>query len=232
MKYKHIIFDMDGTLTESRSKIGEEMIEMLKGLLKQNIDVIVISGADKSRIAKQMEGAPRRIVYLSQCGNSCDLWENKLSQEQKDKILHHIAMLKTDYSYLFVTADENDLIQDRGCQITFSMVGHHADKQKKKEFDPKGTRRANYLRQLPFDDKELCAKVGGSTSIDYTLSEGTKGKNLKRLIEVKKWDAHECLYVGDAIHDNGNDGTVIGVIPNLARVSDPTETLGVIKLLL
>lgn len=218
---------MDGTLTESRSQIDDNMSYALEDILAQGGDVVVITGADQKRIDKQMKGAPKDILYMSQCGNSCDYWENVLTDEQKEVIYMHIELLQREFPIHVI--DEKDLIQDRGCQITYSLIGHHAPSDIKKAFDPEGKGRANMLHACPFDCDDLCARVGGTTSIDYTQKNGTKGKNIERLLTLKHWNKDECVYIGDALHENGNDETVIGVIPNLIKVKNHNETLEIIK---
>lgn len=228
MKYKHFIFDIDGTLTESRTKITTEMSIALQELLKKG-DVVAITGQGITSMKPQLEGAPEGIVLMLQSGNSCEYWNNLLTQEQKDRILHHIAIIRTDYSHLFTKVDKEDLIEDRGSQITFSFIGHHAELDIKKAFDPDSTRRIGCLENIPFVDEEICARAAGTTCIDYTLKNGTKGKNLIRLMKLKDWKPEDCVYIGDKISPNGNDGTVIGVIPNLISVNSPEETLEIIK---
>jgi hydroxymethylpyrimidine pyrophosphatase-like HAD family hydrolase len=138
-------------------------------------------------------------------------------------------MVRTDYSYLFTKIDKEDLLQDRGCQISFSFVGHNADLASKKAFDPDGARRTKYLHSVPFEDKEITVNVGGTTCLDYISKEGTKGKNIERLLKLKKWKPEDCVYVGDALFKGRNDETVIGVIPNLVRVDSPIDTLKFIE---
>lgn len=229
MKYKHFIFDMDCTLTESRAQIKKQMAEGLQKILDKGGDIVVITGADNPRIKKQMKGAPKGITYLSQNGNCCKYWEHKLNQEQKNVILEHIHLIKEIYSDLFVDVDHNDLIQDRGCQITFSLVGHHADPKRKKVFDPDGERRSKIITEHAFVHPELMARLGGTTSIDYTLENGSKGENIRALLKVKDWQAEDCLYMGDAIYPNGNDGTLVGIVPNLINVDGPGETLKIVN---
>jgi HAD superfamily hydrolase (TIGR01484 family) len=233
MKYKHFIFDMDGTLTESRSVMTNAMAAGLGLITMNGGDITIISGADKEQMIKQIGGGgDDEFTIMAQNGNSTPYWSNELTKEQKERILHHIAMLRTDYNYLFMKCDEEDLVEDRGCQISFSFTGHHADLGVKKAFDTDGSRRNRYLESRPFEDKELVAKIGGMTCIDYINKEGTKGKNIERLMALKHWKPEDCVYIGDALFKGGNDESVIGVIPKLIRVNNPDETLLAINALI
>ncbi len=222
MKHKHFFFDMDGTITETRSLISADMRNKLNEIaLTQGNHVIVISGAEVNQMRKQLEGLSEKVLFLSQSGNACRYWNKKLSPKKKKRIFKHITLLIEHV----MNCDLADLVQDRNCQISFSFVGHNADIEKKKLYDPSGDKRKAYLEEYPFNDLEVVARVGGTTCIDYTDINGTKGKNIQRLLDLKKWNKDECAYFGDALFKGGNDETVIGVIPNLVKVKNPDKTL-------
>jgi HAD superfamily hydrolase (TIGR01484 family) len=230
MKYHHFLFDMDGTLTDSRTEATEEIIDMLNDLSMMGATVTIISGALISQMRQQLPYLDDGIFLLAESGNYTRFWKNKLTKEQKERINKHIQALRADYGYLFRQAeDENDLIQDRGCQLTLSLVGHHADKDLKREFDPKGEKRNHMLKTTPFIDAELCARVGGTTSIDYTIINGTKGKNLQRWLLKKHWYPEDCVYIGDALYPGGNDESVIEVIPSCISTTGPLDTLKIVN---
>lgn len=220
---------MDGTLTESRTQINKNMCQALRELIRKGANIVVISGAEISRMKKQMKGAPKKIFYMAQCGNSCEYWENILTERQKDAVSYHIELIKSAYKDLFEKVDHEDLTQDRGCQITFSFVGHHQPLEVKKKFDPSGDRRAKILKDTAFISNNLIAKVAGTTCFDYTNKGGEKGDNIKKLMAREGWLPNDCVYVGDAIRPNANDESVIGVVPNLIRVGGPSDVLKVIK---
>lgn len=225
MLKKHIIFDLDNTLTESRGVIKPDMASAIGSLVFSGKDVVVITGAQKHRADIQLGDTPN-IILMTQCGNMCAHWENKLSDRQKDKILHHIYSIKTSYPFLFEDVKHEDLIEDRGCAVVFSLAGHHAASDIKKEYDPHGVRRQKILQNLPFIEKDIKVQIGGTTSFDYALR--TKGQNLDLFIKVNDWDKKDCLYVGDALFENGNDSSVIGIM-DTQNTSGPDRTLEIIK---
>jgi HAD superfamily hydrolase (TIGR01484 family) len=220
--YKHLFFDLDDTLTLTKTPIEDEHKLLLEGSGK---DIIVVSGADKKRIAFQTKNL--RAFYLGQNGNDATkddgkrLWQDFLTQAEKSDILRHISELATLMSWR--VKDEHDLIEDRGCQISFSIVGHHEDVIYKKSFDPHSHVRMNMLSRYPFENTITEVKVGGTTTFDYFKKGAHKGSNVLRLIETMGWNKDECVYFGDKLHPGGNDETVIGVIDTVA-VKDHHET--------
>ena len=179
--FKHVFFDVDQTLTRSRSLIEPSMKEALMRLaLAKN--VITVSGATAEQTLKQVTpDFLGNIFMLAQNGNyakapdQSELWRNTLSENQKKEVLEHVKNIKNLFGHLLVGADEGDLIQDRGCQISFSLLGHNANLEKKEQFDPKAERRVDVLSKIPFVSETLEIKIGGTTSFDYFERGKNKG---------------------------------------------------------
>jgi len=223
--YRHIFFDLDNTLTRSRSSITKEMREALAGLVASGRDVIVVSGATVEQALTQTERFP--ALYLGQNGNHAhdeslkqELWRDLLSDTEKEEIMKHIASIPRPWR----VKDESDLIEDRGSQISYSLLGHHEDVPTKETFDPDGSRRRMILEQHPLTSATLEVKIGGTTTLDYIRKGKHKGSNVTRLIQEKNWKKEKCIYVGDALYPGGNDEAVVGVI-DVQQVENPVATL-------
>ena len=220
-KYKHFFFDMDGTLTESRSPISHDMKKLIH---KIDGDIIVISGAEKKQMRKQVGN----LAYLlSQSGAECRYWKLKLKTKEKEEVLAHVDKIRKFFPHYFKNG-EGDLLQDRGCQMSFSFIGHNADLEKKKQFDRSGVFRKTVLNTIPFTSETLEVRVGGTTCFDYTNKEFVKGKSLQKLIKYEDWNKDECVYFGDALFEGGNDETVIGVMDTV-QVENPQDLLNKLK---
>ncbi len=232
MRYTHLFFDMDGTVTRAKSLITKEMRETLGALQKSGRDVIIVSGQTKELIEKQTEGFP--CLYLCQNGNHAvdvvsgeELWRRDLSADEKEEIWKHILSIPRTWE----VSNEDDLVQDRGSQISYSLLGHNEDVEKKEAFDPDTKRRATMLAEHPFNSKTVEVKIGGTTTFDYSPKGKNKGYNVAQLIEQKGWNKAACVYVGDRLFPGGNDDTVLGVI-DTHPVKNPDETLVFLKELL
>lgn len=217
MNYKHLFFDMDGTVTASRSKIEPDMKQLL-GLLPQT--VAVISGSHNEQMDHQVDHLP--IIRMGQNGNHVihpeqgELWNDPLTAEQKAEILQHATQIWNACTH--EVPDENDLFEDRGAQISLSLYGHHADPAEKKAFDGDFAKRKALLSQFPFVSDNLEVKLGGSTCFDYFPKGKNKGFNINRLIAHLDWNKDECVFFGDALFEGGNDETVVGIIDTIAVV--------------
>ena len=226
-KYKHLFFDMDGTLTRSRSLIAPEMKEVFN---KLQYDTVIISGAQISQIDKQV-GDMKVNFKMGQNGNQTfeskkELWQNQLSDEERKEIMEHIHYVESIRDWDVENA--NDLIEDRKSQISYSFVGHHDDVSKKEAFDPSGDFRKKMLDKNPRLLKQTEVKVAGTTCYDYFRKNQNKGTNVLRLIEEQGWNKEECVYFGDALYPGGNDEAVLGVI-DVEKVKNEADTLKILK---
>ena len=118
--------------------------------------------------------------------------------------------------------DENDLVEDRGSQVSYSLIGHHEDKDRKEAFDPSHAKRHALLRDLAEDVRILAEQYaveirsGGTTVLDIFQLGKNKGFNVAEYLKVHGWQKEDCIYLGDALFPGGNDETVIGIIPTYA----------------
>lgn len=232
---KHYFFDMDMTLTESTQKISESMTNAILGLTKKGGDVIVVSGARKEKIIEQIGKAFEEMGMLAQNGNHAELasgvpvWKRELDWVQK-KVTLNVIQAILDKNPGACQTNILDLVQDRGCQISYSMIGHTAPLEKKKEFDERGDIRKGVMLSSAVVDLLKPVKVkwaiGGTTCIDFY--ERSKGDNVAEFIEYHGWNKEECVYVGDALFKGGNDESVIGIIDTV-QVKGPHETECIIR---
>lgn len=216
----HLFFDLDNTVTRSRSKITPELKTLLVSIPH---DIIIVSGATCTQIAFQMDDTP--CYKLGQNGNHAEdptgatLWEVRLTEMEKEEIHAHIRSLPRTWD----VQDEADLVQDRGCQISYSLLGHHEVLEKKEAFDPKSSIRANLLAQHPFTSETLDVRIGGTTCFDYTAKGKHKGYYVAQLIAHMGWRKEDSVYFGDMLFPGGNDESVIGII-HTESVENPEDT--------
>ena len=204
----HYFFDLDNTVAQSRAKLSPEMKRELSSIGS----VVVISGASQAQMEYQLDGLDCEI--MSQNGNVNSVWKRFLTSKESAKILDHISW------YANVLDDQ---LEGRGAQISYSFVGHHADYDKKKKYDPEGSKRRAILKEYPAPEG-IEIRIGGTTCLDY-LPEGlNKGYNIYKYISHKGWRRKSCIYIGDALFPGGNDETVIGTIATYP-VNGPDDTL-------
>ena len=208
---RYLFFDLDDTTTLSRTPMEDDVYEVYK-TLKQS--VTIVSGAQVSQIELQIRNLP--FFMLGQNGNQAvgpdgaRLWEEVFAKEDEAAVYEHIENLKRTAQ--LTVRDKNDLIEHRGSQISYSMLGHHENVARKKLFDPDKNLRIELIRKVPFASEAVEVRIGGTTCFDYFQKGRNKGYNVKRLIDHMKWDKNKCIYFGDALFPGGNDETVMGVI--------------------
>ncbi len=204
-------------------------------------DVIVVSGGSATQIREQVTSRFDGLYFiLAQSGNDAfdkggaELWNEPLTDGQISVIVECIEAMK---KYFNVSVkDENDLWENRGAQVSYSVIGFHENVEKKYAFDPSEEKRQAALKALPEELKKLeLARVevtpAGTTTYNFIPAGKHKGFNVARLCERENWKKEESVYVGDALFPGGNDETVIGVIPTQA-VKNPDETFEFIKTIL
>ncbi len=220
---KHFFFDLDNTLTRSKSHIAPEHKPILKELISR-ADVIVVSGHDEGSIRDHLEDVTGYYI-LSQNGNHAEdpsgklLWEHRLTSAQVEAA--HSFIAKVQERFPMQVKDPNDIIDDRGCEVAFSLIGHHEQIDKKEAFDPDGSKRKKILDAMADEMATLEAhsvevRIGGTTVLDFIEKGKNKGFNVRAFMDAQGWKDEDSVYVGDALFPGGNDETVIGIIPTQA----------------
>ena len=244
---KHFFFDLDNTLTPSKSLIEPEHLPVFKALSEQ-ADVIVVSGHGENDIRKHLRPELDRSYHvLGQNGNRAVtksgeiLWNRSLSDQQKMAIRAFIAHAREELKrsgIVTTVKDESDIVEDRDSQIAFSLIGHHENKAIKDAFDSDFEKRRSVLEAAEANgemkkltEASVEARIGGTTNIDFFQLGKNKGYNVAAFIEKMGWKKDDCIYLGDALFPGGNDETVVGVIPTHA-VRDYRETYEFLKKML
>lgn len=208
---KHLFFDMDDTVTQTRTPMEDDVYELYASL---DYDLIIVSGGTVSQIQKQVRGLP--FYTLGQNGNQAYdhtgvlLWNEKLTEAHTEDIFNHISALQKLFTV--PVRDPEDIVEHRGSQISYSLIGHNEELQKKKACDPDQQIRKSLLTEVPLNHDEIEVKIGGTTCLDYFQKGKHKGYNITKLLRHTGWNPNSCLYFGDSLFPGGNDETVIGVI--------------------
>ncbi len=237
---RHVFFDLDGTLTESKTPITARMTELLHSLIEV-ADVGVISGAVRRQMLAQIPWLSQYPVYvMPQSGNETYfndmlMWRSELDEEVLALILAHVAKIRSSTSYERAISgyalDGNDIVELRGGQVSFSMIGHNAPLSRKVLFDPTASIRKSLLKEFPFENELAEVNIGGTTNLDYTRRGWNKAGNVTRLTTELGWCLDRCTYVGDRLHEGGNDYVMVPIM-ECHGVSGPTETAKTIERIL
>jgi phosphomannomutase len=236
-----IIFDLDGTLAESKSPLDEEMVTLL-GRLLEVVKAAIISGGAWPQFEKQVlsflpqDDRLKNLSLLPTCGTQfyrrAGVWQKLYSEdfsaEDKEKITGALNR-SLSLSGFMVTKSWGDLIEDRGSQITFSALGQEAPLENKKKWDPDFKKREAIKALLEPLIPEFTVRLGGATSIDVTRPGIDKAYGINKLREIHAIEIEDMIFVGDAIFPGGNDYPAKQAGVACIRVRDPDETKRVIE---
>jgi HAD superfamily hydrolase (TIGR01484 family) len=239
---KLIVFDLDGTLAESKAAIDKEMAVRLGALLSV-AKVSVISGGDWPQFQKQVVGhlpkdsKLKNLSILPTCGTKFyqykksgwkELYAENFTAAQKEKIIASLNEA-VDASGYKAKKTWGETIEDRGSQVTYSALGQTAPLDEKKKWDPDFAKRDQIKKRLDTLIPEFAVNLGGATSIDVTKKGIDKKYGIHKLHSVLDIKISEMIFIGDAIFPGGNDYPAKEAGTFSIRVNGPDETKRVIE---
>jgi len=241
---KLIVFDLDGTLAESKSSLDTEMASLLHDLLGI-VKVAIISGGGWPQFEKQILSnlsADERLNNLSllpTCGTQFyqykgtwkKIYSEDFNQEEKTKIINELknSLNTVDFDINQIWGDE---IEDRGSQITYSALGQQAPIEEKTKWDPDFAKRKKIQEILSLSIPEFSVHLGGTTSVDITKPGIDKAYGIKKLRDTLDIAIDDMIFIGDALFPGGNDypAKETGVVS--IRIRDPEESKHMIEVII
>jgi phosphomannomutase len=241
---KLFVFDLDGTLAESKSSLGLEMAGLLHQLLGV-MKVAVISGGAWPQFQTQLlanlpiDERLKDLSLLPTCGTQfyeyvgtwSKIYSEDLSIEEKEKIITSLTKALDD-SGIKVTKIWGEAIEDRGSQITMSVLGQEAPLSEKERWDPDFAKRKKITSILEPLLPEFAVHMGGTTSIDVTKPGIDKAYGIRKLRDELNISISDMLFAGDAIFPGGNDYPAQEAGVDSILVRDPHETARIIQTVL
>ena len=233
---KLIVYDLDGTLAESKSALNAEMAALLHQLLGI-VKVAVISGGDWPQFEKQLlsnlphDGSLANLSLLPTCGTKffqyTGEWKRLYSEDftagEKQKIISSLQKAVAVAGFK-VEKIWGEAIEDRGSQITYSALGQQAPLEEKDKWDSDFAKRQKIKAILDTFIPEFSVRLGGSTSIDVTKPGIDKAYGIRKLRDLLGISLKEMIFIGDALFVGGNDypAEQAGVVS--IPVRGPSET--------
>lgn len=236
-----IVFDLDGTLAESKSSLDAEMAALLSALLRIAKVAVISGGAWSQFEAQVLSKLPHddhlaRLSLLPTCGTRFYqyqsgwklLYAEDFNAEEKDKIIRSLQQV-IDRSGFKAEKTWGEIIEDRGSQITFSGLGQQAPIEAKKNWDPSFTKRKMIKAALDSLIPEFSVRLGGTTSVDVTRPGIDKAYGIRKLRDILGIGIDEMIFIGDDLFPGGNDypAKQAGVLS--IHVRDPEESKRVIE---
>jgi HAD superfamily hydrolase (TIGR01484 family) len=245
-----IIFDLDGTLAESKAPLDQEMASLLCELLTRE-KVAVISGASFAQFEMQFlahltcgQLALANLLILPASGGSFYkydkgwklIYQKALTSAEEKKIDDAIEVVLEDLHMTPADLPQQKIygqqIEDRGSEVTFSDLGQKAPLSVKESWDPDHKKREAMVAKLTPLLPEFEINIGGMTSIDITKKGVDKEHGILAIAKYLHLKKSEILYVGDALFVGGNDYGAVKAGVETHAVKNPTETKDFIRSIL
>ena len=215
-----IVFDLDGTLAESKSSLDTEMSTLLHDLFGI-VKVAIISGGDWPQFEKQVishlphDHSLTNLSVLPTCGTKFfrysgswkKIYSDDFTPDEAKKIINALSKA-FDASGFKVAKTWGEVIEDRGSQITLSALGQQAPLAEKEKWDPDFAKRKKVKAILEPLIPGFSVRLGGATSIDVTKPGIDKAYGIRKLRDILGVSLEEMIYVGDALFPGGNEYAV------------------------
>jgi hypothetical protein len=250
---KLIVFDLDGTLTRTKSNLESDMSRSLNALLKEK-RVAVIGGGTYAQFEKQFVARLRcsssllsRLFLFPTTATSFYHYRNgwkkvysfELSKRERESIKKAFQDVLQDIRYVPPEKVYGKVIEDRRTQVTFSALGQDVVAMLGKKgvlLKEKWTRentpiKLRIARMMQERLTKLEVHAAGFTSIDVTRKGIDKEYGIRQIEKHVKIPIKDMLFVGDAIFPGGNDYAVVRSGVDYMRVKGPKDTKKIIRYL-
>jgi HAD superfamily hydrolase (TIGR01484 family) len=250
---KVIAFDLDGTLSASKSPITDRMADLINRLLEK-YQVCVMSGGKfeqfETQFLSHLRTEPARLGKLHimpTCGTRYYKFEKgewtlkyaeDLTPTQKNKIIKALNAGVDHFGYS-EKKTWGETIEDRGSQITFSALGQDIAAQLGSEgvrlkaaWDPKDDKKRKLRDYVARIIPEFEVRVGGGTSVDITKPGIDKGYGMQKLLNMLSISKEDIFFIGDRLEEGGNDYPVKAMGVDCMAINRWQETALVIEAIL
>lgn len=242
-----IVFDLDQTLAESKSKLTAQMATLLARLMLQKKVAIISGGGLPQFLTQVVEELPddailSNLYLLPTCGAalytySAGGWDpvyvEQLSPEEAETIRQVLQSAALESGMIdFSQASWGERIEYRGSQVSLSALGQKAPIEAKKTWDPDHAKRRAIVALAAPQLPGYSVRIGGTTTIDVTKEGIDKAYGVRKLSEYIHEPISSMLYVGDALFAGGNDEIVKDTGVATRQVDNPADTARVIEELL
>ena len=221
-----LLFDMDGTLTEARQPICNDVVKSLRDI-PSGIKKYLVTGSDLTKIEEQIPTPILLEIFeeVYAC-NGTKVYNCNLDMDDEtlpiELELTHKTTLRDFYSEADITHIVNVLlttaanthtkiktgtfVEWRDSQINFSVIGRNCTIDQRADYikwDEKSGERQKIVENLrkEFKGWGLSVRLGGQISIDITREGWDKSYAFKNMNE----SPDQCVFFGDKICKDGND---------------------------
>ena len=241
-----LLFDMDGTLTDARQPISEEVVNTLKSI-SPAIRKYLVTGSDMAKIEEQIPN--ETLLGMFERVYSCNgtrVWNCNLDMDDETGVMEPELIHKVSLTDYYSEADVNHIInvlletackthtkiktgtfiEWRDSQINFSVLGRNCTTAQREDYvkwDTKSGERQKIVDNLrkEFKGWGLSFRLGGQISIDITREGWDKSYAFKNMKE----SPDQCVFFGDKICKDGNDLDIAMRCAYYHNVENPADLI-------
>lgn len=224
---KVLAFDIDQTLNIAKTPITDEIAELLTKCLNY-YEICPISGQKYEQFLVQIvdrlpDPTPEQLSHLHlfvaqgtqyyryENGEWKQVYNYPLTDEQVAKITATIEQAAKELNYWEEDKlqPDDEIIENRESQVTFSALGQKAGTEEKYAWDPDCKKREQIVARCKEISPEFDYEIGGTTSINAITPGMNKTFGMTHLLKELKVTKDEILYFGDMTQPGGNDYPVV-----------------------
>ena len=205
---KKYIFDVDGTLTPSRSRITEEFLPFFNQFIEKN-DVYLVTGSDRAKTLEQVTPEIyNKCKRVYNCSGS-DVYEGDKNVYRSDwKISEEVErFLQDELDFSQFPIRNGNHIERRPGAVNFSILGRGKDPSEGRgeyvKWDKINSERRFIAMRMMNMFPDLNVALGGQTGIDI----GPLGSDKSQILRDFSED-DELHFFGDRTENGGNDYTL------------------------
>ena len=226
------IFDVDGTLTDSRTLMNPEFKLWFLDFIKDH-KVWLVTGSDYPKTVEQLgSDITENVVTCYNCAGNETRFKGKVVNSKSFNISKKLNVIMESW----LQASKFPLrtgthIEIRRGMINFSVVGRGASKQQRQEYknyDDANRERETIALQINSAIDGITASVAGDTGIDIYNTGCDKSQILQDLDSDDK-----LFFFGDKCEPGGNDHEISMAITKLNgkvyNVKDWDQTWAILK---
>ena len=246
LKPQALLFDMDGTLTDARQPISEDVVAALKSV-SPSIKKYLVTGSDMGKIEDQIPSD--LLLNLFERVYACNgtrVYNCSLDMDDENGALEPELIHKTSLTDFYSEGDINHIVnvllqtaasthtkvktgtfvEWRDSQINFSIIGRNCTSGQREDYikwDQKSGERKNLIQNLrkKFRGWGLSFRLGGQISIDITREGWDKSYAFTNMKESPEG----CIFFGDKICKDGNDFDIAMKCFKYHQVDGPADLI-------
>lgn len=249
-----IVFDLDGTLTETKSDMAPDMARAIGALLKEK-KVAVIGGGTYgqfrrqfiARLACSRHALKNLFIFPTTAtafyrynGGWKNVYSRPLPAAKKKEIRKAIGDVFKEVGYVPPKKVYGKTLEDRGSQMSYSFLGQDVvarlgkkgvrlkEEWTKKNMALKLKVAAMLQKKLP----DLEVRAAGFTTIDITRRGIDKAYGIRQIEKYLRIPVRDMVFVGDALYRGGNDAAAKKTGVQTIAVRGPKDTIAIIKKIL